>query len=72
MKTYALIDMTTGDDFEKRFNTEKEAVKWADYEWSIMTDYDKKRRTFFAVMLGEINDEDSFELESAKLIKQYK
>ena len=73
MKKYAVIDMIkNGDSFENIFETEQEALKRADYEWDIMSDHDKNRREYFAVMCGELDDEECFDLNTAIAVKTYR
>jgi len=72
MKKYAIIDMTNGDQFEDIFNTSFEAIKRADYEWDIMSQHDKDRREFYAVMFGEVDEDGCFGMNTAEIVKQYK
>ena len=72
MKKYAVIDWTTGDSFETIFDTEQEAIKRADYEWDIMSDHDKERREYFAVMCGDLDEDDCFDMNTASEVKVYK
>ena len=58
MKKYAVICETTGDCFDEVFDTVEEAIDRADYEWHIMTRYDKKRTTRFYVASCEVHDDD--------------
>lgn len=72
MKKYAIIDMKkNGDCFEEIFDTRKEAVNRAKYEWSLLTPNEKKRREFFAVMFGEIDDDECFNVCTATTIKEF-
>ena len=72
MKKYAVIDWTNGDQFEDIFDTEQEAIEQADREWGNMTQHDKNRRGFYAVMVGEIDEDECFDMNTAVVVKQYR
>ena len=72
MKYAIITEIKNGDSFEAIFDTEKEAVARADYEWGIMSDHDKKRREFCAVMEGEVDEDGCFDMDSARIVKEYK
>lgn len=61
-----------GDSFEDVFDTEADAIKRADHEWDIMSNHDKNRRSFFAVMCGELDEDECFDLNTAEMVKGYK
>lgn len=68
---YAVIDQTKIDWFEDVFDTEKEAIAHADYMWSIMAEYDKKRIEGFFVASCELNEDGTVDYDSLKDIKVY-
>lgn len=70
MKKYAVIVMR-GDCFEDLFNSEAEALASAEYQWSRLTDREKKQLEIFSVMYGELNEEDCFDVSTADTIKDY-
>ena len=72
MKKYAVIDWKNGDQFEDIFDTEQEAIAKADREWGNMTQHDKNRREFYAVMYGELDEDGCFDMNTATTVKQYK
>lgn len=47
---YIVIDDVGVDFFAQEFNTKKEAIDYAEYEWSCMSEYDKKRRDAYFVI----------------------
>ena len=47
---YIIYNEVNGDIFTEEFETASEAIKRAKYLWSMLTDYDKKRRTTFCVL----------------------
>ena len=57
---------------ESRQSRESCRVARADYEWSVMSDHDKNRREFCAVMVGEVDEDGCFDLNTATIIKRYK
>ena len=73
MKKYAIIDwVKNGDHFEEIFETEKEALQKAEYEWSVMTERGRTGREMFAVMVGELDEDGCFDLDTADIIKSFK
>lgn len=71
-KHYAIIEHTTGDDDEEIFDGIDQAIKTADYRWRIMSPSDKKKRTFFAVFSGKLDEDGCLDWEGSKMIKCYK
>lgn len=69
---YAIIDQTTGDWFENVFETEEAAISRADYEWGIMSQSDKIRRTSYYVASCEVDDDDCIDWNTVQPIKEYK
>lgn len=70
---YAIVDMIRGGDcFEEVFDTQESAISKAEYEWGIMSEYDKKRREWYAVVETELDEDGCVDLDTAKVIKQYK
>lgn len=71
-KKYAVIDMINdGDAFEDIFETEAEALENAEMQYEHMSNFDRKRRAFFAVMAGSLDDDGCFDLNAAEMIKCY-
>ena len=56
---YIIYDEVNGDIFTEEFETAAEAIKTAKYLWSMLTDYDKRRRTTFCVL--KVYDPDTFD-----------
>lgn len=54
---YIVYDEVHGDIFTEEFKTAAEAIKRAKYLWSMLTDYDKRRRTTFCVL--KLDDPDN-------------
>lgn len=71
MKKYAVIDIK-GDQFEDLFDTEAEAIASAETQWDHLTENEKNHREFFAVMYGDLDEDDCFDLSTASIIKAYK
>lgn len=69
---YAIIDHTNGDSFEKIFETAEQAISAADYEWRIMSDRDKRRRTCFNVSECEVDEDGCADYNTVNPIKEYK
>ena len=72
IKKYALIDCKNGDMFEDIFETEQDALKAADNQWSHLTARERKEREMFEVMYGEIDEDGCFDLNTSTTIKSYK
>ena len=73
MKKYAIIDqIKNGDQFEETFDTEAEAVNRSGSEWDRMSEHDKKRREWYAVVECELNEDGCADLNTATIIKVYK
>lgn len=69
---YAIIDaIENGDRYEKIFDTEAAAVAAADREWAHLSAYNQRRREFFAVMAGELDEDGCFEVFTARVVKLY-
>ena len=68
---YAIIDQTTGDWFESVFDSKDEAISRADYEWAIMSQHDKKRRTAFFVASCKVDEDGFVDYDSIDPIKEY-
>lgn len=72
MKKYAVITMTTGDQFEELLDTEQEAIRSAARDWSVMlTKHDKARITDFYVAEVELDEDGCISLDSATVLKTY-
>lgn len=70
--TYAIIDQK-GDLFETIFETEEAAIKAADKEWARMSDSDKRRREYYAVVSGDLDEDGCFDYAKGyNPIKVYK
>lgn len=70
MKKYAVI-YDNGDQFEEVFNTENEALEYAEKKWNkYLTADEKKKCESFYVMLAEV-DEDGC-IGDGDYIKVYK
>ena len=50
MKYIVYDEVKNGDIFTEEFETAAEAIKRAKYLWSMLTDYDKRRRNAFCVL----------------------
>lgn len=73
MKKYAIIDqIKNGDMFNEYFDTEAEALKKAEYEWSVMTERGRNGRESFDVMVGEYDEDEGFDFNTADIIKSFK
>lgn len=73
MKKYAIIDqIKDGDMFDTYFDNEKEAIDKAEYEWGQMTEHDRNRREWFAVLFGEYDEDEGFDFNASKEIKRFK
>lgn len=73
MKKFVIIDqIKDGDCFEAVFSTEKEAISRAEYEWGIMSDFDKKRRAEYYVAECDLDDDGCVIWDSLRTIKEYK
>lgn len=69
---YAIVDsIKNGDWFIDVFPSENECIKQADYETSIMSEYDKKRRQEYSVYRGYLDDDGCFDINTAQLLVQY-
>lgn len=70
---YAICDwIKNGDEFDKVFETGKEALSHAERVWDHMTDYDKKRRSYYAVVTVELDDDGCIDMNTAVELKVYK
>lgn len=69
---YAVIDQTTHDWFTDLYDTQEAAINAADYEWGVMTEYDKKRRESYFVASCELDEDDCIDWDTVKEIKVYK
>lgn len=59
---YVLIDeIKNGDIWTREYENEEEAIKKGIEEWNSLSDYDKKRREFFGVILSKNPDVESSE-----------
>ncbi len=74
MKKFALIEMRkNADSFEKVFDTEAEAIAYAERKWDVyLTNSEKKLLEVFAVMAGELDEDECFDINSAELIREWK
>lgn len=72
MKHYAVIDWTNGDRYETIFDTELEALESAENQWNHLTKPEKQNREFFAIMFGDLDEDECFDINSAEIIKEYK
>ncbi len=67
MKRYLVIDEHIkgyGDEYTKVFETEKEASRQAEFDWSYLTNSEKKDRHIYVAEVTEADlDEDAFEGE---------
>lgn len=70
-KVYAIIDRTIGDWYEDVFETLEEATRRAEYQFNHLTEYDLSRTEYFALMYGELDEDDFFDLNTAEEIKVY-
>lgn len=71
--TYAIIDrIKDGDSYEQLFATYVEARDKADAEWSRLSEHDKRRREYYAVMSGELDEDGCFDLNTAKELTAYR
>lgn len=69
---YAIIDnIKNGDSFIDIFPFESEAINRAEYELSIMSNYDKNHREEYAVYMGYLDDDGCFDLNTAELLMKY-
>jgi hypothetical protein len=72
MKQYAIIDkLHDGDWFEDLFDTEEEAVKYAEDEWSTFDSEEKLVRTDYYVAEVEVDEYGAVEHEN-RVIKTFK
>lgn len=71
VKKYAVIDWKD-DSFEAIFDTEKEALAEAEYQWDHLTTAERAKRETFAVMHGEVDEDGCFNINTAETIKSYK
>lgn len=73
MKKYVIVDqIRNGDCFETVCDTEIEALTRANAEWRLLTDHDRNRREFYAVMCGDWDEEFGFDYNAATIIKAKK
>lgn len=65
--TYAIIDrIQGGDQHEELCPTYSWALDAATSQWAHLSAYDKRRREYFAVMSGELDEDGCFDLNTAK------
>lgn len=73
MKKYVIVDQVrNGDCFTTVCDTEIEALTKANAEWRGMTDHDRNRREFYAVMCGEWDEWEGLDFNSAEIVKAKK
>lgn len=64
MKKWAVIENKKGDEFVTVCESKEQAIEKADYQWSYMTDHDKKHTESFIVGLINVDENgDYLELE---------
>lgn len=69
---YEVIDIVNGDNFNKGFETEKEALEYAEAEWNHLSAFDKKRREAFYVLECQDEDEESERHLDGNIVNQWK
>ena len=72
MKKYAIIDnLHDGDWFEDLFDTEEEAVTYAEDEWDSFDDHEKLMRVSYYVAEVDVDEYGAVEHEN-RVIKTFK
>lgn len=69
---YIVIDTRKNDEFTKEFEKAEEAIAWAEYEWSRMTEHDKKDCAAYYVLESVNPDEDADDHLDGNPIKVFK
>lgn len=66
MKKYVVLDQTKDDWFELNIKSEsvEDAILEAEAMWKHLSEYDKKKTTYFALVIGEVDDEGLFDYEA--------
>lgn len=76
MKKWAIIDNQISNcavEYTTVCESKEDAVKKAEYEWSMKSDYDKKRTDFFIVGLIEVDEENErIDDDVIEIVKDYK
>ena len=72
---YVLIDDCTtkrASVFEQIFKTEKEAIEFANAEWEVMPEHNKKVRDAYYVASCTLDEDGELDWESIEPIKEFK
>lgn len=66
MKKYVVLDQTKDDWFELNIKSEsvEDAILETEAMWKHLSEYDKKKTTYFALVIGEVDDEGLFDYEA--------
>lgn len=75
MRKYAIIDtnITAGAaEFFTAFETKEDAIKEADYRWSMLTPREQEKRDGFIVGLVEVDENDDPVEDVLEVVKDYK
>lgn len=74
MKYVVIDDCTTkrASIFDETFQTEQEALQYAESEWSRLTDHDKNDRDAFYVATCSLGEDGEVDWDSIDPIKEYK
>jgi hypothetical protein len=61
-----------GDWFQEFFESEKDALAWADYRWSLLTAFEKTRiEAFFVASITHTGDDDDPDYEVGAVVREY-
>jgi hypothetical protein len=76
MKKFAVLTQYNprhGDFYEKIFDTQQEAIEYADREWNHhLTSSEKKHIDFFGVVDGEVDEDGCYDYGiGGNIIKEY-
>lgn len=68
---YIVMDWTQEDLFVKEFESEEEAVEYADLEFCRLTEHDKQNRNAFYVLESVAPDEEAADHFDGEIVKRY-
>lgn len=74
MKAYALVENTKTGECDENIldvSTAAEAIQRGEKDWQHLTAHDRKRRDFFAIMHGEIDEDGCFDSNSADIVMEW-
>ena len=66
MKKYMVLDQTQGDWYERDIKSEsvEDAILEAEAMWEHLSYSDKKKTTYFSLVIGEVDEEGLFDYEA--------